>query len=77
VSLSPGQLVLTRVSESWRSTKYYSRSTESWTDIVPGTPCIITGVDWKNITFMSGGSLYSMHNCYDDESGIPVWCSPV
>jgi hypothetical protein len=77
VSLSTGQLVVTRVSEGWRSTKYYHEPTGSWIDIPPGSACVITDVDWKSIKFMSSGRLYSMHNCYDDDNGIPVWCCPV
>jgi hypothetical protein len=75
--LSPGQLAVTQVSIAWRSTKYYDAANKEWINIPPGSACLITDVNWQSIGFMSMGRLFSMHNCYDDDNGIPVWCCPV
>ena len=72
--LKSGQLVLTQTSEQWQSTKYWDAVENEWIDIKEGSACLIISVDLQKVMFTHSGRMYSIHNCYDSEDGIPVWC---
>ena len=75
MTLKEGQLVITQLNESWQSTKYWDYMANEWVDIKVGSACLILSVNPQKITFTYAGRVYSIHNCYDDIEGIPVWCS--
>lgn len=74
MSLKAGQLVATQHNDQWQSTKYWDYIDHEWIDIEVGSACLIISVDPQNVLFTHSGRIYTIHNCYNGEDGMPVWC---
>lgn len=72
--LTTGRLFRTRVNDRWQSTQYWDCTENVWVDIRPGSVCLTISVDKQKICFIHAGRLCSIHNCYNEPTGIPVWC---
>ncbi len=72
--LKPGVLVKTTNNKYWGSNKFWHINTLQWQDIPTGSPALIISVDYMKIVFLYQDCLFSIHNCYNDEEGMPYWC---
>ncbi len=73
-SLKPGMLVQTTTSKRWQSTQYWNSEKLQWENIPKFSPILIISVDIQKIVFLYDDTLYSIHNCYNNLKGWPVWC---
>jgi hypothetical protein len=73
--LRVGQLVTTQVNEQWQSTKYWDDVNHEWIDIKAGSACLIISIDPHKVLFTHSGRVCTIHNCYNGDDGVPVWCA--
>lgn len=72
--LSPGTLVQTHVSDKWMSKQYWDATESEWVELNVGTVAMIIDVNEMNIKFLAKDRVFSIHNCYASETGVPLWC---
>lgn len=74
--LKPGMLAETTTNDKWGSCKYWNRNNMEWEYIAPCSPILILNISYMRVDFLYKESLFSIHNCYNDQEGNPFWCIP-
>lgn len=69
-----GHLISPKVTEKWQSTKYWDVVDGAWLDVKQGSVCLVVDVRPEAVVFMHRGRMFSIHNCYYDANGYPIWC---
>jgi len=75
--LKPGMLAKTKVHDMWKSAKYWNKNNMEWEYIKPYSPILILNISKLKVDFLHQESIFSIHNCYNDEQGNPYWCDPL
>ena len=75
--LKPGMLAITTINDKWNTAKYWNRNNMEWEYINPYSPILILNISEARIDFLFKESLFSIHNCYNDQRGNPYWCDPL
>lgn len=75
--LKPGMLAKTATTDKWQSSKYWNRNNMDWEVIPSHSPILIIYINEQKVDFLYEESIFSIHNCYNDEQGNPYWCDPL